>query len=129
MGVYLDSTDFPGVRNADELIAELEVTLALDFPCLADLPIDRLQLLKDVLKPVIRRWADVGTGITTSETAGRFSRSKSNGGGHVLWEHERSRLRVLCTQPASAGALPLGHFPEPESIADLFARRPSWPRP
>lgn len=130
MGVYLDASDFPGVRNAAKLIAELEATLALDFPCLADLPPGRIQLLKDVLDPVIRRWAHIGTGITTSEAIGPASRSVSNGGGHVLWEHEKARLRKLCDQPgASAAGLPMGEFPPVERIDDLFARRPQWARP
>lgn len=124
---YLEPSDVPGVKNAQELINELEAELALHFPCLADITDPaKLTLLKQLLVPVIRRWADVGTGITTSESTGPFSRSKSNGGGHVLWAHERASLALLCDEPVSGGALPLGCFPEPEPNDDLFVRRPPW---
>ena len=128
---YLEPADVPGVQNAGELIAELEAELALHFPCLAALAADleKLAILKALLVPVIRRWADVGTGITTSEATGPFSRSKANGGGHTLWAHERARLAALCGVPDTSGALPVGCFPEPERIDDLFARRPGWVRP
>ncbi len=130
MGIYLQPADVSGAKNAAELIAELEGALVLDFPCLATLPPDKLPLLKVVLVAVIRRWADIGTGVTTSEAIGPASRSKSNGGGHVLWEHEKAYLRKLCDLPAtSAAGLPRGEFPPVEPIADLFARRPQWARP
>ena len=124
---YIEPSDVPGVKNAQELINELEAELALHFPCLATITDpEKLTLLKQLLVPVIRRWADVGTGITTSEATGPFSRSKSNGGGHVLWAHERVRLSSLCGQPVSGGALSQGCFPDPEPIDDLFVRRPPW---
>lgn len=124
---YLQATDVPGVPNADELIAELDVYLALRLPCLNDLDTDQLVQLKSVLVPVIRRWADLGTSVTTSETAGPFQRAKSNGGGHIMWTHELDSLRLLCGQSAGGGALPRGSFPDPEPIDDLFVRRPGWP--
>ena len=124
---YLQASDIPGVANADELIAELDVYLALRLPCLNDLDSGKLTQLKDVLVPVVRRWADVGTAVTTSETVGPFQRGKSNGGGHVMWAHELDSLRLLCGQPSVGGALPKGSFPAPEPIDDLFSRRPGWP--
>lgn len=126
---YLTTSDVPGVRNASELIAELEAYLSIHHPCLADLPPEKRTILTDLLKPVIRRWGHIGTGVATSEAAGPFRRDLSNGGGHVLWAHEIASLRALCGQPATVPGLPLVSAPPPEPIGDLFARRPGWPRP
>lgn len=126
---YLNPADVPGVQNAAELIAELEEYLALHHPYVADLPEEKLPRLQALLKPVIRRWADIGTGVIDTEQVGPFRRSKKDIGGHVLSGSEALSLRLLCgveAQSVPAG-LPRGSFPEPEPIDDLFMRRPGWP--
>lgn len=123
MGTYLDPGMFDGVENAAELIDELEGHLSLHYPALATLPDERKALLVALLKPIVRRWAEVGTGLDTTEATGPFQYRVSGGGGHVLWKREVDDLKALCStgddQPDGA---PLGVFPP--STDPLFARRP-----
>lgn len=124
MGVYLDETMFLDVDNAEELISELEGHLSLRYPGLSpDMEPAKLALLVALLKPVIRRWAAVGTGLDRTEVAGPFQDRISGGGGHVLWEREQSDILALSGTAGAAG-LPDGCFPEKSSTDRLFASRP-----
>ncbi len=129
MGALLAVDDLPGIDavEAGELIDELESHLSLHYPAIFDLEDPERQTAKALLKPVVRRWHEAGTGLTTTITTGPFAERKSGGGGHVLWEQEITDLRKLCGM-ATGPARPRGSFPPPEPIADLFMRRPSWPR-
>ena len=118
MGDYLHPSDVPGVRNADELIAELEADLALSYPRLSELPPDRIDLLRAILKPIIRRWGDLGTGVVTK--AGPFEK---RAGSHVLLASERRRITSLLADVPVDPSGPLGSFPEPQYVDDLFHQR------
>ena len=126
MGTYISADAVPGVDNADELIDELEVHLALHFPCITpDMAAGQLIALEALLKPIVRRWADVGTGVVTTRVAGPFREDVSAGGGHVLLPYEQTALLALCGL-SSVGAIPRGSFPPAEPITDVFVRRPGW---
>lgn len=128
MGTWLEPRDVTGVaaETAEELINELESHLSLHYPMPATLTGDQAKMLRALLIPIVRRWHEAGTGLTTQETTGPFLERKSGGGGHVLWDHEKAALRAFCGM-RSGPASPRGSFPQPEPIDDLFVRRPSWP--
>lgn len=126
MDINLTADDFPDVDNVGELIAELEAYLSLHYPCLADLAIDKIVLLQAILRPVIRRWGELGTGVGQAWVAGPFQ-GRSQTGAHTLEPIEIASLRALCAAPARIAGLPVGSSPEPEQIDDLFVRRPGWP--
>lgn len=128
MGTYLDPGDFSDIdaATAAELIGELEAYLSLHYPFITpDLPAEKLTTLRALLKPVVRRWDEVGTGVNETDITGPFTTRKS--GKHVLWQHEKDALRALGGM-ASGPATSRGSFPSPEPIDDLFVRRPGWPR-
>ena len=125
---YLSPSDVPGVpeTEAAELIRELEVHLSLHY-LLASLDDAKAKSLAALMVPIIRRWAEAGTGLVTQEVTGPFTERRGGGGGHVLWKHEETLLRKLFGM-ADGSATSRGSFPPPEPIGDLFGRRPSWPR-
>lgn len=123
MGDYLNVDQFPGMTDAEKLIAELEAHLSLHYPCITpDLPTERKTLLAALLVPVIERWHEVGTGLTVSTVTGPFQERTSGGGGHILWEREIADLRAFCGEP-EIGGMPDGSFPAPADTDDLFAHR------
>lgn len=130
MGIWLQPGDVPGIDEPaiTELIAELEAYLSLHFPCLLTLTPDKQALLKALLIPIVRRWNTTDTGSSGQVVAGPFQmRADSDDQGHSIEPEESASFRLLCGQPAAGGGLPQGHFPRPEPIGDLFARRPGWP--
>lgn len=130
MGVYLQPDEFVGIENADELVAELEAVVQLRFPCLVDVPIDQQPIITSLLRPVLRRWGEVGTGALKRATTGPFTDeilASALEAGHTLTVFEAASLQALCggapSQPLSRGS-----FPPPEPISDIFVRRPGWAR-
>lgn len=132
MGNFLNPSDVPGVdtSEATELIAELHSHLSLHYPCLDSLTdLAQLDSLRAMLVPIVRRWADGGTGLSVVETTGPFTERRGSGGGHVLWKHEAAALRKLCDAPTPGPPAPRGSFPPPQPMDDLFASRPTWQQP
>lgn len=127
MGDFLVAEDVPGIdpQRAAENIAQLEAHLSLHYPCLYDLPPAKAALLKPLLVPIVRRWDEAGTGLTTVETTGPFTERKSGGGGKILWAQEIADLQALCGH-VSGAAVSRGSFPPPESLDGIFVRRPGW---
>ncbi len=120
MGDFLTEDQFPGMADAAKLIAELEAHLALHYPCITTaLPAERKTLLAAILLPVIERWHEVGTGLTTSTVTGPFQERTSGGGGHILWEREIADLKAFCGEPG-VGGMPIGNFPPVPAIDGLF---------
>lgn len=130
MGVYLQPDEFVGIENADELVAELEAVVQLRFPCLVDVRIDQQPIITSLLRPVLRRWGEIGSGALKRTTTGPFTDeilASALESGHTLTVAESASLQALCggvpPQPQSRGS-----FPPPEPINDLFVRRPGWAR-
>lgn len=127
MGNFLNADDITGIdsNTAEELIGELETHLSLHYPLITTaLGPAKLAQLTALLIPIIRRWEEMGTGVATQEATGPFVDRRS--GKHVLWDHEKAALRVLCGM-SSGPARSRGSFPEAEPIDGLFIRRPGWP--
>ena len=128
METLFTTSDFDGIDDAHEVVTELEAFLALRYPRLIDLEDVARDRLLAILRPIVRRWVDVGTGVQASTKTGPFAESLREDGlnaGHTLTEAEMGSLSALC---ASVGitVLPRSSFPPPESLDGLFARRKHW---
>ena len=114
--------DIPG---ADELIGELEAYLAIHYPLLDAVPAARQVHLQAILVPIVRGWAELGTGVGGMTITGPFQDRPATG-THTLLPHEAAALSALCGLGVGV-VLSLGSFPPPEPITDMFVRRPGWP--
>lgn len=123
MGIWLYSGDFPNLDDADDVIEELEADLSVSLPCLLDLPQSKLETLRNLLKPVVRRWSGLGTGLGGRSVTGPFQDDLPEG-VRTLQAHEIAKLRALCG--SGVGGEPAGSFPPAEPLLDLFAHRRGW---
>lgn len=107
----IDVTDIQAVMpdadpNRVDAFVDDAIALAVSVaPCLAteDLDAGKAAAAKAVLRQVIMRWIDRGSGVNTQQIAGPFQVSVDQSHGGLFWPSEIQALQGIC-----AGSSPVG---------------------
>lgn len=114
MSTFIDSDDLAPFVTVDPakmaaMIEDAEAMALLAAPCLSDeenpLTPTQIAAVKAVLRGALIRWAEIGVGGTTTETAGPFGRTVQTQSPRrtLFWPSEIEELQGICGS-GSAGA-------------------------
>jgi hypothetical protein len=101
MGLFLEPTDVPSIDSAVAvvLIEDAEALAVLAAPCLADLDqVDpKFNAARAILRGVVLRWSDAGSGAVTQQAAGPFSQTITpQVRRNSFWPSELRDLQRIC---------------------------------
>lgn len=94
--------DIPEER-AEAMIATVWARTRTLAPCLSEADVelnaDQFENVKSVVRDVVLRWAELGTGVASSRTAGDYSESYNGGGsGGLFRPGEIRELQAVCSE-------------------------------
>jgi hypothetical protein len=130
MGTFLDPDDFPTLTEATavELIEDAEAQAWLAARCLFDdnKPLDDRQkaAARSILRGIVLRWNDAGTGANTQVNAGPFALTQTSQGRRgALWPSEITDLQKVCKSPSAGKAFSINTAPDGYSQHSMFCDR------
>lgn len=122
-----DLAPFADIPEAKALamIEDTTARAARIAPCISDETFTGVGAAKAILRGIVLRWHESGTGAVASQTAGPFSMAVDNrqGSGPRFWPSEIEELQALCrTDPGTQGAFSIDAGPTNRSgHADICA--------
>lgn len=104
MGTFIAPADLDpftsiDVTKAEAMIEDAEAMAVLVAPCIAETGFAQTAAVKAILRGVILRWNDGGSGALTQQAAGPFSQSLDTRQERkaMFWPSEIEQLQNLCS--------------------------------